>query len=94
MSGPDLPASTLQALHAAAREGVLTRGRSGFYPGFTTGGSKPIPTQVVAALQRRGLLERPDRFSGMRRITEKGRALVSGQPPASQVVAPIRSYID
>lgn len=69
----EVSAEGRRALILMLEHGVLTRGRKGFYPGFsTTSLHRPIMGRSLQPLQREGWVER-DELSGRMRLTDRGR---------------------
>lgn len=61
-----------RALLLLLDKGSFTKGRRGYYGGFTTtGGGRPVKLNTLNMLMREGWLER-DSFTGIIRITSQG----------------------
>ena len=73
MSAPPFTAEQRRALLAAQAHGVFTRGRKGWYAGFTTSAfAAPFRQPTMQGLLREGWLEK-DTLSGRLRLTDRGR---------------------
>lgn len=71
MPNPPLSSEARRAMLLALDKGVFTRGRKGFYAGFTTTNGTPVKGPTLSALMKSGWLVR-DLASRLIKITPQG----------------------